>query len=204
MHTFRKYKNSHLQVPAKSPLHFNEVTGNAELAVLIAKLKTIFAEAKVQQREVVFLCIGSDRYIGDSLGPLIGSMMLESGISHRIVGTLEEPVHAFNLKIALREIYRKSKNPVLISIDASIGTKEQVGDVLFNEGPLVPGKALEKMLPEVGDYHFQGIINYLDPLPSSQFLNDTRLYTVMKLAKLITKIILDSDKEEETAKGIPL
>ncbi|WP_236015737.1 spore protease YyaC [Planococcus soli] len=196
MHTFRKYKNSHLQVPVKALLHFNGQTGNEEMALLIAKLKQIFVEAKQQQRQVVFLCIGSDRYIGDSLGPLIGSMMLENGITHRVFGTLEEPIHAFNLKIALREIYRKNENPVLISIDASLGTKEQVGDVLFNEGPLVPGKALEKMLPEVGDYHFQGIINYLDPFPSSQFLNDTRLHTVMKLAKLIAQIILDSDKAE--------
>ncbi|WP_223638855.1 spore protease YyaC [Planococcus sp. 4-30] len=196
MHTFRKYKNSHLQVPVKAPLHFNGQTGNEEMAVMSEKLKKIFVEAKQQQREVVFLCIGSDRYIGDSLGPLIGSMMLENGISHPVYGTLEEPVHAFNLKIVLKDIYMKSDNPLLISIDASLGKKEQVGDVLFNEGPLVPGKALEKMLPAVGDYHFQGIVNYLDPFPSSQFLNDTRLHTVMKLAKLITQIILDSDKEK--------
>lgn len=196
MHTFRKYKNSHLQVPVKAPLHFNEETGNAERAVLTAKLKTIFSEAKEQQRAVVFLCIGSDRYIGDSLGPLIGSMLVENGVSHPVYGTLEEPVHAFNLKNALKDIYKKNSNPLVISIDASLGTKEQVGDVLFNEGPLVPGKALEKMLPEVGDYHFQGIVNYLDPLPSSQFLNDTRLHTVMKLAKLITQFILDSDNEQ--------
>ncbi|SDG75641.1 putative sporulation protein YyaC [Planococcus glaciei] len=195
MHTFRKYKNSHLQVPVKAPLHFNEATGNEEMGLLIAKLKSIFAEAKQQEREVVFLCIGSDRYIGDSLGPLIGSMMQENGISHTVYGTLEEPVHAFNLKATLKDIYRQNRNPLVISIDASLGTKEQVGNVLFNEGPLVPGKALEKMLPEVGDYHFQGIVNYLDPLPSSQFLNDTRLHTVMKLAKLITEIIVDSDSE---------
>ncbi len=196
MHTFRKYKNSHLQVPVKAPLYFNGQTGNEEMALLIAKLKEIFVEAKQQQRKVVFLCIGSDRYIGDSLGPLIGSMLQENEISHPVYGTLEDPVHAFNLKIVLKDIYKKRDNPLLISIDASLGEKEQVGDVLFNEGPLVPGKALEKMLPEVGDYHFQGIVNYLDPFPSSQFLNDTRLHTVMKLAKLITQIILDSNKEE--------
>ncbi|MCP2034162.1 putative sporulation protein YyaC [Planomicrobium sp. HSC-17F08] len=196
MHTFRKYKNSHLQVPVKAPLHFNEATGNEEMGLLIAKLKAIFSEAKQQEREVVFLCIGSDRYIGDSLGPLIGSMLQENGVSHPVCGTLEEPVHAFNLKNALKDIYRQNRNPLVISIDASLGTKEQVGNVLFNEGPLVPGKALEKMLPEVGDYHFQGIVNYLDPLPSSQFLNDTRLHTVMKLAKLITEIIVDSDSEQ--------
>ncbi len=196
MHTFRKYKNSHLQVPINAPLHFNEQTHGEEMTLLKSKLKEIFSKAKQQQREVVFLCIGSDRYIGDSLGPLIGSMMLENGISRPVHGTLEEPVHAFNLKLALKDIHKKNENPILISIDASLGTKEQVGDVLFKEGPLVPGKALKKMLPEVGDYHFQGIVNYLDPFPSSQFLNDTRLHTVMKLAKLITQIIIDSDKEE--------
>lgn len=196
MHPFRTYKKQAHQTPNRSILKVNEQTNVEETAFIVMKLKKIFLEAKQQQREVVFLCIGSDRYIGDSLGPLIGSLILEKGFSHPVYGTLEEPIHAFNLKIALKEIYKKFENPILISIDASLGEKEQVGSVLFQDGPLIPGKALEKMLPEVGDYHFQGIVNYLDPLPSSQFLNDTRLYTVMKLANFITTIILDSDTEK--------
>mgnify|MGYP000231911284 FL=1 len=47
---------------------------------------------------VVFLCIGTDRSTGDSLGPLIGYQLKEKRLERvAILGTLERPVHAMNL-----------------------------------------------------------------------------------------------------------
>lgn len=142
-----------------------------------------------ENKEVIFLCVGSDRSVGDSLGPLVGSMLQENEVPYRIYGTLEEPVHAFNLERTIKVIKKQFRQPFIISIDAGLGEKEQVGAVLLKEGPLLPGQALKKMLPAVGDYHITGIVNYLDPLPAAQFLNDTRLHTVMKLAKTIVHVI---------------
>ncbi|QGQ48724.1 spore protease YyaC [Metabacillus sediminilitoris] len=167
----------------------NGETEERDTEILARKIKEIICQTPHEDNDIVILCIGSDRYVGDSLGPLVGTMLKESRVPFRVYGTLEEPVHAFNLKGILKEINKQFKKPLIFSIDASIGDKDQVGYVRFKEGPLTPGKALEKMLPEVGDYHFVGIVNYLDPLPTSQFLNDTRLYTVMNLAKTIVKVI---------------
>lgn len=54
-------------------------------------------------RELVFLCIGSDRITGDSLGPLIGYQLSPycSRIFH-VYGTLDDPVHALNLPDRIR------------------------------------------------------------------------------------------------------
>ncbi|MGM0878583.1 MAG: spore protease YyaC [Bacillota bacterium] len=170
-----------------------EVEENIEMLVL--RIKEIIQHSLREEKDIVFLCIGSDRYVGDSLGPLVGTMLKEHDVPFRVYGSLEEPVHAFNLKVILKEINKQFKKPLIFTIDASIGKKDQVGYVMFKEGPLTPGKALEKMLPEVGDYHFAGFVNYIDPLPTSQFLNDTRLYIVMNLAQtivnVITKIIIN-------------
>lgn len=160
-----------------------------EIDLLALRLKEIMIRSKYENKDIIFLCIGSDRYVGDSLGPLVGSMLEESKVPYQVYGTLDEPVHAFNLKVILKDIHKKFRKPLVFCIDACLGTKDQVGYITFEEGPLSPGKALEKMLPEVGDYHFKGFVNYLDPLPKSQFLNDTRLSTVMKLAKLIAMVI---------------
>ncbi|WP_153733504.1 spore protease YyaC [Sporosarcina obsidiansis] len=160
-----------------------------EIELLTSGLRRIIEHSSNKGKDVIFLCIGSDRYIGDSLGPLVGSMLNERNIPYLVYGTLEEPVHAFNLKETLKIINRRFKNPLIFSIDASLGAMEQVGYVIFEEGPLIPGKALETFLPEVGDYHFKGIVNYIDPLPKSQFLNDTRLHTVMTLSKVIVEVI---------------
>ncbi|KZE39124.1 sporulation protein [Bhargavaea cecembensis] len=152
-------------------------------------IRDIIGQASGEDREVVFLCIGSDRYVGDSLGPLVGSMLEDGRVPFKVYGTLKDPVHAFNLKGTIKEINRQFTKPVIFSIDASLGTKEEAGSVIFRDGPLKPGKGIEKVLPSVGDYHFAGVVNYIDPLPTSQFLNDTRLYTVMTLARAIVKVI---------------
>lgn len=184
------YKKEHKNLEKYSyNLKSNGSTEEKDIEVLALKMKEIIQNSSREDKDIVFLCIGSDRYVGDSLGPLVGTMLKDSQVPFRVYGTLEEPVHAFNLKGILKEINKQFKKPLIFSIDASIGDKNQVGYVMFKEGPLTPGKALEKMLPEVGDYHFVGVVNYIDPLPTSQFLNDTRLYTVMNLAKTIVKVI---------------
>lgn len=165
-------------------------TGN-----LASIMKEIIRSSGYKNEDIIFLCIGSDRSVGDSLGPLVGTMLKEHNVPYQVYGTLETPVHAFNLKDKLKEIKRQFKRKLIFSIDASLGEQSQVGHVLFKEGPLVPGKALKKVLPEVGDYHFSGVVNYIDPLPTMQFLNDTRLYTVMNLAKTIVNIIVQSADE---------
>lgn len=179
----------------------NGKTKERDIEILALKVRDIIERSSREDKDVVFLCIGSDRYIGDSLGPLVGTMLEESQVPFRIYGTLKEPVHAFNLKGIIKEINRQFRKPLVFSIDACIGSKDEVGHVIFKEGPLIPGKALEKMLPEVGDYHFAGVVNYIDPLPTSQFLNDTRLYEVMELAKTIVKVITKIKKEDDRLKG---
>ncbi|MFJ8237933.1 spore protease YyaC [Ureibacillus sp. NPDC094379] len=177
-------------------LKSDEETEEKDIELLVLKIREIIRQSLRKDNEIVFLCIGSDRYVGDSLGPLVGTMLQENQVPYRVYGTLKEPIHAFNLKAILKEINKQVKKPLIISIDASIGHKDEVGYVMFKEGPLTPGTALQKVLPKVGDYHFVGIINYIDPLPTSQFLNDTRLYTVLNLAKTIVKVIINiKDKE---------
>ncbi|WHY00141.1 spore protease YyaC [Neobacillus sp. DY30] len=160
-------------------------------------MKEIIQSSGYQKEDIIFLCIGSDRSVGDSLGPLVGTMLKENQVPYRIYGTLEKPVHAFNLKETLKEIKKEFKKPLIFSVDASLGDQNQVGYVFLKEGPLVPGKALKKVLPEVGDYHIIGMVNYIDPLPAMQFLNDTRLFTVMNLAKTIVKIITQATNESQ-------
>ena len=56
-------------------------------------------------KSVVFLCIGTDRSTGDSLGPLIGYKI--SGLRNRnvhVYGTLENPVHARNIDEVMKRV----------------------------------------------------------------------------------------------------
>lgn len=68
------------------------------------------------RRQVVFLCIGTDRSTGDSLGPLIGSRLEAEGIGDAVViGTLEHPVHAVNLDRTLEHIEEHYPDAIIIA-----------------------------------------------------------------------------------------
>ena len=140
--------------------------------------------------EVLFLCIGTDRSTGDSLGPLIGYKLLERGVKNaRVFGTLDSPVHAMNLEIWMSRLQKMFANSIIIAVDASVGNVEHVGYVTLGRGPLKPGLGVRKELDAVGDIFITGIVGSSrsgDPL----MLQSVRLSVVMRLADCISKSVL--------------
>lgn len=139
----------------------------------------------IAKKNLVFLCIGSDRSTGDSLGPLIGHKL--NNLKRKniyIYGTLEKPVHAENLSDTIEEIKSTIKNPYIIAIDACLGSINNVGKIIIQKAPLTPGIAFNKNLPKVGNLSILGIVNISSNL-DFMVLQNTRLYTVMKIADSI-------------------
>lgn len=151
-----------------------------------------------QSKDIVLLCIGSDRVTGDSLGPLIGYKMqnykhfyksILNKNNHRklhLYGTLENPVHAMNLKETIEEIKVMHPSTPIIAIDASLGNAKYIGCVTVGIGALHPGTGVHKNLPKVGDIFITGIVGTAGML-EQMVLQTTRLSVVMSLADTITK-----------------
>ncbi|MED4207279.1 spore protease YyaC [Neobacillus mesonae] len=142
---------------------------------------------EVTSRPIVFVCIGTDRSTGDSLGPLIGTLLNEKKLqSFYVYGTLDEPIHAVNLEDKLKEIQMKHSNPYIIGIDACLGRTKNVGVIQVGNGPVKPGAGVNKELPAVGDMHITGIVN-VSGFMEFFVLQNTRLNLVMKMAKAISE-----------------
>lgn len=152
-------------------------------------------------RDIIFICIGTDRCTGDSLGPLIGYKLKNiSKNKIHIYGSLETPVHSKNLIEIINKINLNFDNPYIIAIDSCLGKTSNIGKVFIDKKPLQPGLALNKNLPPIGDLSITGIVNIGG---NFEFivLQNTRLYTVMSLADCIYKgiyhFILKVSKEFE-------
>ncbi|WP_245574266.1 spore protease YyaC [Desulfovirgula thermocuniculi] len=146
----------------------------------------------LQGRPLVLLCIGTDRSTGDCLGPLVGTKLAATPQETFIVhGTLEHPVHATNLQEKLAEIYREHRDPVLVAVDASLGSLESVGYITVGDGALRPGAGVHKSLPPVGEVHVTGIVN-VGGFMEYMVLQNTRLNLVMRMAEVITQGILQA------------
>ncbi len=143
-------------------------------------------QPELLKRPLVFLCIGTDRATGDCLGPLLGHRLNEScyGSFYEVYGTLREPVHAKNLQETINKIYERHRNPLVVAVDASLGSSSHVGYYTLGEGPLKPGAGVDKALPSVGDFYITGIVNICGLL-DQMLLQTTRLHTVMALSDQI-------------------
>jgi|GEM_PF-439147 len=120
------------------------------------------------KKKLVFLCIGTDRSTGDSLGPLIGYKLKQERRRGTLVfGTLDRPVHAMNLEHYVQVLKNGYPDALVVAVDASVGDESHVGYVTLGRGALKPGLGVCKELHAVGDLFITGIVagcSHYDPM----------------------------------------
>lgn len=137
----------------------------------------------------VVLCIGTDRIIGDSLGPLTGSILSKALPALPVYGTLENTVHALNLKQVNKQIKKKHPHSLVIAVDASLGSCEHIHSVFVRSGSILPGSGVSKSLPSTGDIAITGIVNTESSHPYLT-LQTSRLSIVAEMAWQIADCLL--------------
>lgn len=152
------------------------------------KIQPFIQEAIATKKDLIFVCIGTDRSTGDSLGPLTGTKLKKLHIPSIVYGTLEEPVHATNIVEHIDYINKTYKNPYIIAIDACLGQLDNVGYLSLGKGSVKPGAAVKKELPSIGDAYITGIVN-VSGFMEHLVLQSTRLNLVMKMADTIARSI---------------
>ncbi|WP_137743358.1 spore protease YyaC [Robertmurraya siralis] len=147
-----------------------------------------------ENKELVIVCVGSDRSTGDSLAPLVGKFLKEVNLKRFIVyGTLEDPIHAENLEEKMNSINVKHKDAYIIGIDACLGRLSSVGRIDVRNTPLQAGAGVGKNLPPVGESSIVGIVN-ISGFMEFYVLQSTRLSLVMSMANEIVELVKSVDE----------
>lgn len=139
----------------------------------------------------IIVCIGTDKCIGDCLGPLVGSILKDNFFPLPVYGTLSSPIHALNIDDSLNEIYIKHPNSSILGIDACLGNEADIGQIRIRDYAIHPGKGVGKELPEVG---IASIIGIVDSSDNSEFFfsRSIRLSFIMDMAKIISRALLEA------------
>lgn len=134
------------------------------------------------------ICIGTDKCIVDSLGPIVGTLLKEGNAAIDVYGTLNEPIHALNIARYVNILKGKNYDKI-IAIDACLSNRLAIGSIELKEDSIKPGKGLGKILPEIGDYSIVGIVE-TSGKEFHELAQDTRLSLVYDMSKIIVKSIL--------------
>lgn len=151
---------------------------------------------EILERDAIFVCIGTDRCTGDSLGPLVGTMLSKYDLGDHIVyGTIKHPVHALTIEKTVAEIQEKYKDRQVIAIDAASGLFS--GYMRVKDEPILPGLGVGKTLPAIGDYSIVATT-----CTKNENILYTRLDLIFDMAEIIvgaiTKVIaMESEESSE-------
>lgn len=144
----------------------------------------LMAEDGVNTSGLWFVCIGTDRSSGDSLGPLTGTLLMEAGYAN-VIGTLAEPCDSDRLQRLLQRI---PAGAVVLGIDACVGRPEAVGYFRLAREPIEPGRSMGRPLPPVGDWSIAAIVCENKGNPAF-VLQRTPLNRVLTMSRDIVKAV---------------
>lgn len=132
----------------------------------------------------IFVCVGSDLVLGDSLGPLCGTVLKRNMLGTYIYGTLNQPITAKEIKYVKENLKQMHPNSIIVVIDAAVGEEEDVGLIRIIDKGLKPGLGVDKNLEEIGDVSIIGVVAAKSGSNFNLF-NLTRLNLVYKMAETI-------------------
>lgn len=147
--------------------------------------------SEYMNKDSVIVCIGTDKCIGDCLGPLVGTILQDNDFPLKVYGTIDNPIHALNIHDKLEAIYEIHEKKNVIGIDACLGKEENIEKLSIRDYGISPGRGVGKDLPEVGECSLVGIV---DSSENSDFFfsRSIRLATIMQMAKRASEILFEA------------
>ena len=178
-----KVVSTHIRRMTQMEYSFNIYNKMAGAGILMA----LNAYIGTNEAPPVILCIGSDLAIGDSLGPVCGTMLQNKNCYKGcfVYGTLKKPVTAKEVKYLNAFLKETRPNSKIIAVDAAVGAAGDIGLIKINNKGLKPGLGANKKLPAVGDVSIMGIVAEKS-LFNYSLLNLTRLNLVYKMSDIIS------------------
>lgn len=147
-------------------------------------------------KNILFVCIGNGKIIGDSLGPLIGTVLeknkrlIQNNVNIEVIGTFENPILYYNVEEFIKNIDSQDYSEIVI-IDSALGSKESIGKVMITPAEILIGVGVNRGRMVKGDIILKGVvgINYNNISRNLIELENVEAKQVEKIADKMLDII---------------
>ena len=122
----------------------------------------------VNHNDLIFICIGTNDVLWDSLGPMVGNYLKKRIDKNKVIGDSNNNICS---KWDLIKYYYRIKNKYIVSIDTAITRKEFEGEIFIKKGPVVMGLALNNNKGVIGNIGIKVAISDLKDI-SEKYIKD--------------------------------
>lgn len=173
---------------------FKEEVYNAFVEDFSVALREKIKDLEISK--LVFLCIGTDRVIGDSFGPLVGyklKYLFRNEENIKVIGSLDNVICAYNILNIINNIKNTYKDSFVVAIDAALSNRNSIGKIIVSKSRMNVGGSFNRKSIYVGDVSIKGVVSKKLNNPKFNFklLQNTPLNTIMNMADCVAQGIYD-------------
>lgn len=150
-------------------------------------------ELLLRKEKPVFLCVGTEKIIADSMGAMVGEILKKKyKINGYVYGDFENNITARNLKNTVEKI--KSTHPYspIVLIDGILGDSDEVGQIKFYPYGAIPGGEFNEGVL-VGDFSILAVVD-TKGIAGLNLLNSVRLSSIVNMAEFVAESIFRAYK----------
>lgn len=152
------------------------------------KIINLIDKREISNPKLTFLCVGTDRVTGDSLGPIVGSN-IEKFINNKkinnvkVIGSLEKNLNNTNI-----EEYTKNPKDITIVIDSAISNTYNIGEIIVDENNIKVRQALNNGKNINSNINIKCIVakNFENEDANFLMLQNVKLGIVLNLAEKVS------------------
>lgn len=140
---------------------------------------------------IVILCIGTNKLIGDCVGPMVGEKLKERIYCKEVViyGDMKETVNFKNAKQVIESILKRYEKPFIITIDSALGKENMIRKIAVSAGWIQIGNATGRCVCYYSHMNIKGIVDKYRRTPQEnvEALERVNPQLVIELSNIVAK-----------------
>lgn len=147
--------------------------------------------------EIVILCIGTDKLIGDCVGPMVGQRLINSwklknndDVKSKeiiILGNMEKTLNYKNARDVIKQVNENYSMPFIIAIDTALSKISTTQKIYVNNGSLTIGNSLGRRFLFRSHINIKCVVGECKNTPNENIkvLKNVEPKQVMQLADIV-------------------
>ena len=180
---------------------------NKEYKRFVWEFSNILKQNK-QNKNLIILCIGTNKVIGDSIGPIVGTNLKndlkinmkfkdEFYIKNKkikIIGDMCNNISYNNIKENIEKIDTIGEKNFIIVIDSALSSENNIGKIFIHNRGLKYAESLKRSNEIIGDMSIKAVVgkNTQNRFKNFKILKNISSQRVITMSNIVSKGIIDA------------
>lgn len=147
-------------------------------------------------KDIIFLCIGTDQIIGDSFGPVVGTLLrkaFKENKNIKIIGDLENALTYNKIEENVSYIKENYTNNLIVVLDSALSDKHNVGKVFIQNRGLKYAESLKKQNEIIGNISIKAVVgvNSNNSMENFENLKKVPIEQIQFMSNIVSNGIVD-------------